>query len=62
MTIEREGIGFIVECDKCSNYFNVDSEFFQDAVDELKREGWKIRKDENDEWIHICPRHGGGIR
>jgi len=53
MTISKDTFGMLVECDKCSEYFDVDSDDFSDAVDELKAWGWKIRK-EDDEWVHVC--------
>lgn len=52
--IERNEFGYTIDCDKCPNYHNHDSEFFQSAIDEIKELGWKIRKT-NDEWEHICP-------
>jgi hypothetical protein len=55
MTIEREGLSFMVECDKCSNYELVDTEFFDSMIREIKEKGWRISKGKYDEWKHICP-------
>jgi hypothetical protein len=45
----------MVECDKCSNYELVDTEFFDSMIREIKEKGWKIRRGKYDEWKHICP-------
>jgi len=57
MTIERfeSGFGYVVHCDFCDEeLYLMDSEYFQDALREMKEYGWKSRK-ENDEWVNICP-------
>ena len=54
--IEKEFFGYVINCDKCSNYYNCEcSDDFLEAVDMAKKQGWKIRKDKNDDWEHICP-------
>jgi len=54
--IEKEFFGYVIECDWCSNFLNCDTyEDFRGAIDMAKDKGWKIRKDEDGEWIHICP-------
>lgn len=45
---------FEVSCDGCGETFTVDSEWFQDAVNEAKRRGWKIFKEAGG-WTHQCP-------
>jgi len=54
--IEKEFFGYVINCDKCSNYLNCDVyDDFQGAIDLAKEKGWKIRKDKNGDWEHICP-------
>lgn len=59
MSIERTmgGFrGFDIECDKCgqSQYLDFDWGNFRGAIAEAKTSGWKIFKDEHEDWIHIC--------
>ena len=54
MSIERAFFGYVIDCDFCPNFLNCDTEFFRDAIDMAKGDGWKMRK-QDDEWIHICP-------
>ena len=61
MTIEKlgEDFGFIspvfqVNCDFCSNYFEVETEYFSKVISEMRDVGWKYFKDENNEWTHKC--------
>lgn len=55
--IEKEFFGFIISCDKCSNYLNCDTgtDDFQGAINMAKGRGWRMRKDKDDDWEHICP-------
>lgn len=46
-------ITFIANCDFCSNSFDTDEDEFMPAVESMKREGWKVFK-ENGEWQHKC--------
>ena len=43
----------IFYCDSCDNEQEIEGDF-QDVVAEIKRFGWRIRK-EKDEWCHYCP-------
>lgn len=54
MISKRKG-EFFAECNECGHeeYGGV-TEDFHEFLAQLKDEGWKIRKDE-DEWQHICP-------
>jgi len=54
MTIENVESGFIVNCDKCPNYFEKEIDKFKEFIKYMKIEGWKTRQ-ENDEWINLCP-------
>jgi hypothetical protein len=42
----EKSITFIASCDFCS-------EFFDTAVEAMKREGWKVFK-QHSEWFHKC--------
>lgn len=62
MTIEKmdEHFGYLVvtyevNCDFCSDSFEVEAEYFSEVIQELKDRGWKYFKDEKDEWTHKCP-------
>lgn len=39
-------------CDE-SDFF--DDPDFQDMIDEIKSNGWKITKNKFGEWVHYCP-------
>ena len=59
MSIERTMggfTGFDIDCDKCgqSQYLDYNWDNFQGAIAEAKESGWRIFKDEHEEWIHIC--------
>ena len=56
MSIERcqfSGL-FEVSCDLCGDGDDFESGDFYGCVQDMKDEGWKIRKVGND-WEHICP-------
>jgi hypothetical protein len=56
MTITREGFGFNTSCDHCSHDEDLDNaDTFQEAVDEIKSQGWRITRLANGEWDHTCP-------
>lgn len=53
--IRREGLGFNASCDHCSHdedFYDADS--FQCVVDEMKAQGWRIKKEPGG-WDHTCP-------
>jgi len=55
MTIERFEMGFcyVVHCDLCNKELRLpNAEIFEGG---MKIRGWKSRKDENNEWVNICP-------
>ena len=54
MTLENVIFGFVMECDFCSEYIDLDTDDFQEAIDMAKDYGWKIRKVDG-EWVHVCP-------
>lgn len=54
---DRESREFEVSCDKCPNEcetFDTD-DGWQAMIDQLRKDGWKIYKDEKGEWTHIGP-------
>mgnify|MGYP001595507324 CR=1 FL=1 len=56
MSIERNegGFGYTAYCDFCSNDLDCgEVETFQEAVDVVKEDGWKIAKIK-DGWTHKC--------
>ena len=54
MTIQPNRSSFIVNCDFCSDYLEVDSTDFKDAIKEMKFHNWKTFK-KDDEWVNQCP-------
>lgn len=54
--VERELGGFVIHCDECSNYIQVDSDehFWNDVIAAMKEEHWKSVKVYG-EFEHICP-------
>lgn len=44
----------VCECNECGEEIHGGTMEFREFVDDLKRTGWKIRKEE-DEWMHFCP-------
>lgn len=53
MIQKQEGL-FVVHCDECTEYLETGCDDFHDAIQYLKDEQWRISKDEDDEWIHLC--------
>ena len=54
MTIQPNRNSFIVNCDFCSNYLEVESTDFKDVLKEMRFYGWRtLWKD--DEWMNKCP-------
>ena len=44
-----------ITCDRCSTEFlEIEADSFMEAVKELKREGWNVFKNEDNEWTHTC--------
>lgn len=50
----EKSITFIAYCDFCSEDHTTDEDDFSSAVKEIKREGWRVFKDESG-WNHKCP-------
>lgn len=56
MAVHRASGEVIFECDECGEEYPGGTLSFQEVVDELKADGWRIRKDEETgEWTHECP-------
>lgn len=52
--LEKSGCWWLASCDFCSHYADVEEYSFQDAIDAIKKAGWKVFKKMN-EWFHKCP-------
>ena len=61
--IERQGSDFVVSCDQCSweEFFDAEDWDWQDMIDEIKGDGWRVYK-RSGEWRHDCPDCVGGGR
>lgn len=61
MAIERNRWGFDGEitfsCDEkhCYEEYHADTSNFNAALEKMKAEGWKVKKDKDGEWCHTCP-------
>lgn len=53
--IQREDGLLIFFCDECPETIETDTDDFRDALDTIKTDGWRVTKDADDEWIHLCP-------
>lgn len=54
MTIEPLAGSFVVHCDSCPGYLEVDTPVFSALVKQIKFKGWKIYKDKDGKWSHKC--------
>ena len=52
--LKRESVVF--ECDACGEELETGERDFDDARDQLKREGWIVRRAGN-RWLHFCTDH-----
>jgi hypothetical protein len=46
--------GFEISCDFCSFSQEYETDHWPTLMAEMKKDGWKSRKDKNDEWEHVC--------
>lgn len=46
---------YTLSCDICHETANETFYDFYDAVNFKKESGWKSKKDENGEWMDVCP-------
>lgn len=48
---------FEIACDRCpSGHKEVDADFgWGSMIAEIKEDGWKVLKDADGDWTHICP-------
>lgn len=51
--LERSATAFHAQCDFCSDSFDTDEGEFVDAVDTIKKQGWRVFK-KGAEWFHKC--------
>jgi Fe2+ or Zn2+ uptake regulation protein len=56
MTVERERGGYLICCDHCSDFVEVDSPDYDwnDVLDAIAIEGYKAEKVRG-VWEHLCP-------
>lgn len=54
MSVRREIHSVVFDCDGCSNDFDSDTNDSREAVAEVKKDGWIVRK-AGDDWEHYCP-------
>jgi len=52
--MDRQRGKILFECDSCDEVLNTETGDFDDARDQLNRDGWKARKI-GDIWLHGCP-------
>lgn len=52
--IDKQFGGFQAVCDACGTVLDDGNYDFQDAVNEMKANGWKTVK-VGDEWLNYCP-------
>lgn len=53
--IERDGGAVSASCDGCTESHTAFTGDWQEALAELRQEGWRIRRGEDGEWEHHCP-------
>lgn len=54
MTVERNGGALTFCCDNCGEVNDTGERDWNAALEEVKGEGWTIRK-RGDDWQHFCP-------
>ncbi len=54
MSSEKEGQLCIFTCDNCGDEAEIQSHSFKDAWEELKDQGWRCFKNDDDDWEHRC--------
>lgn len=55
--IDRDGDDFYITCDNCGEELHIDTAYgdWSEMIKDMKAQGWKSRKDQNDEWENLCP-------
>lgn len=53
--IERDGGAISASCDGCTEDHTAFTDDWQEALAELRQEGWRIRRGKDGEWEHHCP-------
>ena len=53
MTLHRNHREITFECDRCGAFLDGGTDF-DDALDELRSQGWRAVRD-GDDWEHHCP-------
>ncbi len=53
--IDRQGNGYVFECDGCADVITCSNMTFEEALEKIKEEGWKpVRREQKDIWEHYC--------
>lgn len=52
---ERADGKFNVNCDECPEFLEVYTDDWQELMEEMKHLGWRIQKNVENEFIHLCP-------
>lgn len=55
--IDLDGGVWWGSCDSCPDATDLgdEGEEFAEAIEKLKKLGWRIYKDDDGEWAHMCP-------
>lgn len=54
--LEKQTFGYTASCDDCSHSDDYDeTETFYEAVQHMKGDGWRIRRENDGTWHHTCP-------
>lgn len=53
--IDREFETALCSCDYCSFTEDHDTSSFVEVIRAMKRDGWRVEKDDEDDWMHKCP-------
>lgn len=53
--IRKEEGELVVECNACEETQYGGTLEFRDFIADIKDNGWRIRKNDMDEWEHFCP-------
>lgn len=55
MTISKYYGAWQVTCDTCNEERYPDAHLFMDVVSEIRDLGWLSLRNDDDEWVHMCP-------
>jgi len=55
MTIHKNRGKISFECDSCDEVLDTGETNFDQARASLREENWKVKKEIDGEWYHLCP-------